>query len=302
MLNILSFNYLASNWYVMPSKRIRIPKTTRYQNAALEYYLGLTNSPYLHYGYWEPLPNTADELTIPRFRAAQEAYAARLVSHIPNGTKTVLDIGCGIGGNAAYLIERGFAVEGLAPDSFQQEQFLKNTRGQAPFHLTRFEDFKLANTYDLLLFSESSQYMSAEDIANGAARLLNSGGYLLLADMLRTDAEYRTGIFSNCHVVADINAALLKAGFNLVKTEDISQQIAPSLELYVKEFRTYGLTTLKYIGDLVEITVPLLYGLLRRFFGRWVNTLITEGVDAQMIFERHLCYEIQLWQLSPQES
>lgn len=284
----------------MPNtKPIRIPKTTRYQNAALEYYLGLTKSPYLHYGYWEELPTSVDELTIPRFRAAQEAYAARLLSYIPAETKTILDVGCGIGGNAAYLLARGYQVEGLAPDAFQEEQFRKNTHDQAKFHLTRFEDFQLANFYDLLLFSESSQYMSAIDIANGAARLLNPGGYLLLADMLRTDPEYRTGIFSNCHVVAEINAAMESAGFKLIKTEDISPQIAPSLALYVKEFQTYGLTTLKYIGDLVEITVPLLYKLLRRGFGGWVSKLITEGVDAQKIFEDHLSYEIQLWQLAP---
>lgn len=283
----------------MPSKPLRISKTTRYQNAALEYYLGLTKSPYLHYGYWEPLPDSVDDLTIPRFRAAQEAYAARLLSYIPTGTKTILDVGCGIGGNASYMLERGFTVEGLAPDAFQEEQFLKNTKGQAKFHLSRFEDFQIARSYDLLLFSESSQYMSAEDIANGAARLLNPGGYVLLADMLRTDATYTSGIFSNCHVVAEINTAMEKAGFNLLKTEDISSQIAPSLELYVKEFQTYGLTTLKYLGDLVEITVPLLYKLLKHFLGKWVNTLITEGVDANRLFERHLSYEIQLWQLAP---
>ena len=187
-------------------------------------------------------------MTIPRFREAQEAYAARLLSYIPTGTKSILDVGCGIGGNATYLLERGFTVEGLAPDSFQQEQFLKNTKGQAKFHLSRFEDFQIDQSYDLLLFSESSQYMSAVDIANGAARLLNPGGYVLLADMLRTDATYTTGIFSNCHVVAEINTAMEKAGFNLLKTEDISSQIAPSLELYVREFLTYELTTLKYIG------------------------------------------------------
>lgn len=285
----------------MPSKPLRISKTTRYQNAALEYYLGLTKSPYLHYGYWEPLPDSLDDLTIPRFRAAQEAYAARLLSYIPTGTKTILDVGCGIGGNASYMLERGFTVEGLAPDAFQEEQFLKNTKGQAKFHLSRFEDFQIARSYDLLLFSESSQYMSAEDIANGAARLLNPGGYVLLADMLRTDATYTSGIFSNCHVVAEINTAMEKAGFNLLKTEDISSQIAPSLELYVKEFQTYGLTTLKYLGDLVEITVPLLYKLLKHFLGKWVNTLITEGVDANRLFERHLSYEIQLWQLAPKD-
>ncbi|MGM3308769.1 hypothetical protein ACSQ6I_22795 [Anabaena sp. WFMT] len=120
-------------------KSTNIPKPTRYQNAAIDYYLGLTNSSYLHYGYWEPLPSAAEELTLNRLRIAQEAYAAKLLSFIPKETKTVLDVGCGIGGNAAYLCVRrfavalryrGFSVEGLAPDAVQEERFIKNTGGK----------------------------------------------------------------------------------------------------------------------------------------------------------------------------
>lgn len=278
-------------------KSIRIPKPTRYQNAAIEYYLGLTNSPYLHYGYWEQLPSIED-LTISQLRTAQEAYCKHLFSFIPAGTKTVLDVGCGIGGNAAYLLSQGFAVEGLAPDMLQQSRFLQQTNNQAPFHLTRFEDFQSPHRYDLILFSESSQYMAANDIAKGAASVLNSGGYLLLADMLRVDAEYQSGIFSNCHVAADLHSALVEAGFNLVKSEDISKQTLPTIDLAVHLFRTFGLTTMKYIGELATIAVPPLAALINRLFGGLLKKLIAEGVEAHTIFERHLCYEIQLWQLS----
>ncbi len=127
---------------------------------------------------------------------AQSAYTAKLLSFIPEGVKTVLDVGCGIGGNAVYLCDRGFIVEGLAPDALQQERFIKNTKGRVPFYLTRFEDFHSSNSYDLVLLSESSQYIAVDDLAQGAARLLDSGGYLLLADMMRFDAEYQKGIFS----------------------------------------------------------------------------------------------------------
>lgn len=278
-------------------KSIRIPKATRYQNAALEYYLGITNSPYLHYGYWEPLPTSIEDLTIPRLRAAQEAYCVHLFSFVPAGINTVLDVGCGCGGNAAYLLERGFAVEGLAPDTFQQSQFLLHTNSQAPFYLTRFEEFRSPHFYELILFSESSQYIAADDLAKGAARLLCSGGYLLLADMLRVDAGYCSGIFSNCHVAAELQAALEQSGFNLVKTEDISKQILPTLDLGVHLFRTFGLTTMKYIAELVAIAVPPLPALTRNLFGRLLKPVIAEGLEAHAIFERHLCYKIQLWQL-----
>jgi MPBQ/MSBQ methyltransferase len=277
---------------------ISISKVTRYQNAALNYYLGLSDSPYLHYGYWETLPVPAEELTIGRLRIAQEAYAAKLLDFIPTGTHTVLDVGCGIGGNAAYLLERGFAVEGLAPDPFQQERFLQCTHGQAIFHLTNFENFKATHPYDLILLSESSQYMAAVDIAQGAANILSSGGYLLLADMMRSDPNYKEGMFSNCHVVTELHAALVQAGFSLVKSEDISAQILPTIDLYVDTFRRFGMSTINYIADLIAIAVPPLYKILRWIFRRWVKKLVVEGLEARKLFDQHLCYEIQLWQLS----
>ncbi|MHC5742297.1 MAG: class I SAM-dependent DNA methyltransferase [Nostoc sp.] len=283
---------------MLKPKSSKIPKPTRYQNAAIDYYIGLTNSDYLHYGYWEPLPTHGEELTLTRLRVAQESYAAKLLSFIPEGTKTVLDVGCGIGGNAAYLCERGFTVEGLAPDALQQERFLQNTNGQVPFYLTRFEDFHKSYSYDLILFSESSQYIAALDLAQGAARLLDSGGYLLLADMMRFDAEYQEGIFSNCHIVSELQIALEQSGFNLIKTEDISTHIAPTIDLCVDNFRTFGLTTVKYIADVVAIAVPPLHALGRLAFKRWLEKPIMEGLAARAIFESHLRYEIQLWQLS----
>ncbi|WP_414570724.1 class I SAM-dependent DNA methyltransferase [Nostoc sp. CCY 9925] len=283
---------------MLKPKSSNIPKATRYQNAAIDYYMGLTNSSYLHYGYWEPLPTQGEELTLTRLRVAQESYAAKLLSFIPESIKTVLDVGCGIGGNAAYLCSRGLIVEGLAPDALQQERFIKNTNSQVPFYLTRFEDFHKSYSYDLILFSESSQYIAALDLAQGAARLLDSGGYLLLADMMRFDAEYQEGIFSNCHVASELQAALEQAGFKLIKTEDISTQVAPTIDLCVDNFRTFGLSTVKYIADVVAIALPPLYAIGRWAFKRWLEKPIAEGLAARAIFENHLCYSIQLWQLS----
>ncbi|NMF67257.1 class I SAM-dependent methyltransferase [Brasilonema octagenarum] len=278
-------------------KSIPIPKATRYQNAAIDYYMGVTGSSYLHYGYWETLPHSGEELTLTSLRTAQQAYTDKLFSFIPQGISTVLDVGCGIGGNAKYLLERGFNVEGLAPDALQQEKFLKNTNGQVPFYLTRFEDFQQTHSYDLILFSESSQYIAVDDLAQGAARLLSSGGYLLIADMMRSDPEYQEGIFSNCHVTSDLQEALERAGFTLIKAEDISNSVAPTIDLSLDYFRSFGLTTMKYISDVVAIAVPPLHALGRWAFKRWLDKPIVEGLAARTIFERHLCYSIQLWQL-----
>mgnify|MGYP002777080953 CR=1 FL=1 len=281
---------------------LKISKAARYQNAALEYYLGLTNSPYLHYGYWDPLPTSVDQLTPARLRIAQQAYADRLFTYLPAEVKTILDVGCGIGGNAASLLAKGFRVEGVAPDPFQQTQFLQRTQGNAKFYLSRFEDLPSSEQYDLLLFSESSQYIAASDIAIKSKQLIRPNGYILIADMFRKNPAYQTGIFSNCRVVTELETALTEQGFRLIQVEDISSQVAPTIDICVYYFQTFGFTTLQYIGRLLEIAVPPIYHLGRLIFRRWLQQPLVEAMQSRAIFDQHLCYQIQLWQLSSSAS
>jgi MPBQ/MSBQ methyltransferase len=275
----------------------KLSATTRYQNAALSYYLALTKSPYLHYGYWEPLPQSADDLTLARFRLAQEAYAIKLLQLIPDSVKQILDVGCGIGGNAVKLLDRGFEVDGLAPDPLQNEKFRQATSDRANFYLAEFQTFESLKTYDLILMSESSQYINVSDIARVAAKSLKNGGYLLMADMLRKDANYRTGIYSNCHVVAEFEQALRTAGFVPIVNEDISAQIAPTLDLCLENLDTFGVSTFSYIAEVVAIAVPPIYSILKWAYKKWANEAVTEFLACRQIFDRHLCYQIQLWQL-----
>lgn len=276
---------------------------TRYQNAALQYYRDLTGSSHLHYGYWQPIPEAKDDLTMGKLRQAQEKYTQHLFSFLPRDVKTVLDVGCGNGDNAALLIKKGLDVEGIAPDPLQESTFLLKTQGKARFNSNTFQGFidnftqgKSKKNYDLLLFSESTQYMASETIANGAKLLVKPGGYVLLADMLRKDAEYEEGMFSNCLVNDDLRMAMEKAGFILLKSDDISQHIAPTLDLCVQSFETFGISTLTYIVNLIKIAVPPLYKILRYFLGKQTKKLMAEGLRAANIFRSHLCYEVQLWQ------
>jgi MPBQ/MSBQ methyltransferase len=75
----------------------------------------------------------------------------------------------------------------------------------------------------------------------------------------------------------------------------------PTIDLYVDTFRRFGMNTINYIADLIAIAVPPLHKLLRWIFRRWVKKLVVEGLESRQLFEQHLCYEIQLWQLSKPE-
>ena len=73
----------------------------------------------LHFGLFaEDMPHTLDGL-----KEAQENYTRTLVDLVPKKAKTVLDVGCGVGGTSKALKEKGFDVEGLSPDPYHEEQF-----------------------------------------------------------------------------------------------------------------------------------------------------------------------------------
>ena len=114
-----------------------------------KYYLSISGTKHLHYGYWEE----GEELTMKNLRLAQERYSDRLLYFIPPGATKILDVGCGVGGNSLKLLEKRYQVAALSPDSYQRK---------VPFFLTTFEEFRSQEKFDLVLISESCQYIDIE--------------------------------------------------------------------------------------------------------------------------------------------
>ena len=67
--------------------------------------------------------------------------------------RSILDVGCGVGGNAAYLQERGFDIDVLSPDPYQEKVIKKKFNGAMKFFKSKFENFETYRTYDLILES-----------------------------------------------------------------------------------------------------------------------------------------------------
>ena len=84
----------------------------------LKLYSETIQSPYLHYGFWDD-PKTIDTnlLSIEDIVNAQGRYIEHLASFIPEDVKNIIDVGCGVGGNAAYLKEKGYLIDVLSPDA-----------------------------------------------------------------------------------------------------------------------------------------------------------------------------------------
>jgi SAM-dependent methyltransferase len=144
-----------------------------------------TGSEHLHYGLFEPdIPRDFQHL-----KAAQDRYLERLVELLPAGTRTILDVGAGSGKTAEMLIEKGFTVECVTPEHGLAKIAETRLTGRAKIHRGRFENTGIAGRYDLVLFSESFQYVPAAKALERSIALLNPGGHILISDFFNRSPQ-----------------------------------------------------------------------------------------------------------------
>lgn len=181
---------------------------------------------HLHYGLWEP----GDEVTLDNFRRAQDRYEQRLVDSLPEDARSVLDVGCGTCSLSLRLKSAGLDVEGLSPDINQKRLFAEKIGGT--FHHCRFEHFKPARTYDCIIMSESPQYIPREALFDTAVKCLRPGGCLVA-----TDYFVRTGsprVFRKSgHVLEEFLASARQRHFELMRQDDVTDEVLKTLELAV---------------------------------------------------------------------
>ena len=241
---------------------------------ALRFYSEVLHLDHLHYGIWDGEP-----LDLEGMRSAQERYAERLASYIPEGVETILDVGCGTGAFSAMLKERGYRVEGLSPDPHQQQLYAE--RVDEPFHLTRFQDFVPAKSYDLVMMSEVAQYIWLPSFFP-AVRRVTPGGHLLLADYfrVRVDGELPRG---SGHPLDEFLAEAEREGLEVVEREDVTEQTAPTVDLSQDLVETYAEPALQLVGEYVESRYPWVLTLGRMLFRRRVARLLAsrENLDGE---------------------
>lgn len=198
----------------------------------------LTGAENLHYGLWTGLEVTAGNL-----RAAQDAYTAKLFGYLPAGPLRILDIGGGAGETAKKLLALGHSVEIVVPSPFLAERCRQTAQG-AKVNECTFEAFAGSGPYDLCLFSESFQYIPLDESLPKCARLLAPGGQVLIADCFRTEA-YKSRSTQGPqpgggHRLTTFASALEGSAFAIEAEEDITEAVAPSIDLEQALFHVLG--------------------------------------------------------------
>jgi SAM-dependent methyltransferase len=250
----------------------------------------------LHYGLWgEDL-----EVCIQNLPQAQQAYSDYLIGHIPQGVSSILDVGCGAGGLASELIARGYQVQGVSPSPLLSEAAQKQAGADFVIHHGRFEDVEIpvSEKFDLVMFSESFQYIDLDEVLERAQSLLRPGGYILICDFFKTGAEGK-GVIGGGHKLSAFEKQLKQSGLKTLAEDDITRQTAPNLDIVNQMGRELILPTMKLIGYTFKSNRPWLSKIFTWKFRKKLDKIDLKYLSGERnaeSFAKHKIYKLYLLQ------
>jgi MPBQ/MSBQ methyltransferase len=265
----------------------------------LKLYSESVRSPYLHYGFWDnPESVNASEFTLNEMVKAQGRYIEHLVSFIPEDVKTVLDVGAGIGGNSSYLLSKGYEVEALSPDEYQESVFAEKYNGEVKFHRSKFEDFKPEKKYDLVLESESACYIQIEPGWETARKTIRDGGYLLASDYF---LHHNDGS-GDWHIKAAHDEKVYmetaeKYGFKLIREYDQTENTMPTLDGVKAFMERFIYPTVEFSSQYMDKNYPFILKVIKKAFGNKVDKKLKQfSLLESDEFRKYKRYMIFLFQ------
>lgn len=221
----------------------------------LKYFL---QSGYLHYGYF----SEGLKADVTNLAEAQKRYTDFIFSCIPEGVKTILDVGCGSGTIAHELINKGYQVDCVSPSILLNRYAEKLLAGKAKIYSTRFESYETDNKYDLILFMESFQYIPIDKSIPQALKYLNEGGYILFGDFFRRDIPGKHPIGGG-HNWKDWEEKLPHFPVEVIFEKDITEETSKTIDV-VNQFTTEVIHPVwKSCFMLAEDRFPLLMKLIK---------------------------------------
>ena len=251
-------------------------------------------SEYLHYGYFiDGLE--ADAVNLGK---AQDKYAELLFSHIPQGTRTILDVGCGSGKTAQQLLAKGFTVDCVSPGKILTAYARQMLGDSVEFFQCKFEDIKTDKKYDLVLFSESFQYIPMDKSIPGALALLNPGGHIMVSDFFSTDPEGRS-MLGGGHDYRQWLEIRDSFGVITLVEKDITVETSLTIDV-VNQFNTEVLKPVwTSAWALAEDRFPNIIKIVRKLYKKKLNKMENKHFSGQRngeLFRKYKKYMFYLFQ------
>jgi SAM-dependent methyltransferase len=230
-----------------------------------KYFLKLDH---LHYGYWA----NGLEVDISNLRIAQENFADFLISHIPDRVRSILDVGCGTGQTAKKLFDMGYQVDCVSPSHFLAEQARELLGNGSNIFECYYEQLQTENPYDLILFSESFQYVDIEEALKKTVDFLNRDGYMLICDFFEKETPWKR-IISGGHRLKKFYEMVTNYPLRLIKDLDITEQTAPTIDIVDDAFKKAIHPSVILAQQLLDNRYPFMSKFLKRMYRKRINKI-----------------------------
>ena len=240
----------------------------------------------LHYGYWPD----EKKATAQNFSQAQDRHSQLIIDNIPNNVKKILDVGSGSGSLAKKLIKLGYQVDCVIPSEFLAEKVKVKLSDSSKIYINKFEDLDISHHYDLVLFSESFQYVELNDSIKKIISVLNKNGHLLICDVFHKNVEgispmrggHRLDLFDD----EISNSTLVKE-----KDIDITKETAPPWDFLNQLLNEVAIPISDMSNNYLEYKYPRLTKLIKWKYQRKLNKIKKVWLSGELTGESFIKFK-----------
>ena len=240
----------------------------------------------LHYGYWRD----EKKATAQNFSQAQDRHSQLIIDNIPNNVKRILDVGSGSGSLAKKLIKLGYQVDCVIPSEFLAEKVKVKLSDSSNVYINKFEDLDISHHYDLVLFSESFQYVKLNDSIKKIISVLNKNGHLLICDVFHKNVEgispmrggHRLDLFDD----EISNSTLVKE-----KDIDITKETAPTWDFLNQLLNEVAIPISDMSNNYLEYKYPRLTKLIKWKYQRKLNKIKKVWLSGELTGESFIKFK-----------
>ena len=253
------------------------------------------NTEHLHFGFWP------DDLSvnIDNLKKAQDLHSNQILSSIPDDVKTILDVGSGSGGLAEKLVGDGYKVECVSPSDYLSDAIEEKLKSSVIVHRSTFEKFESQKEYDLVLFSESFQYVNINKTLEKLPGIIKDKGHLLICDFFRQPGT-GTKPLGGGHDWQVFQNNLGDHDFTIVEDIDITKETARTYDLINQILNEVAGPVRNLSAKYLNSHYPKGMRLLKWYFDkkiRRMNRIYFAGNMTGEMFNKLKTYHILLYQV-----